>query len=427
MQPEAFEVAVLSPSGWGNLGDAAIVDSVLHALAQRRKHARVALFTLNPEDSARRHGVQSFTCTGFSRPNYGISQVFWAARDSAATRLLDSARVSRFARLTRMPGMRRFISLGRLVRSERRHRLALSDLMGSLELVIVAGGGQIDDFWGGALGHPYVLARWAQAAKQRGARYLVLSVGTGVLQTPLARLFARRALARADYRSFRDARSRELAGVEAPVVPDLAYGFPIERFRRRALRSSRRLTVGVSPIAYCDPRVWPEADAQRYRSYMSRLSALMVRLVEAGHELRMFATDGPDNVNMRDLMEDLRARLGPEDFARVHAREVESLDQLFELFSTLDIAVVSRLHGGILAHLMGVPVVALSYERKVVAMMASMQHEQLCLNIDTFDVADALAVCTRALADREALTADVLDKVESYRKLVLEQYDRVLS
>ena len=424
MQPEAFEVAVLSPSGWGNLGDAAIVDSVLHALAQRRKHARVALFTLNPQDSAQRHGVQAFTCTGFSRPNYGISEVFWAARDNAATRLLDSASASRFSRL---PGIRKFVSLGRLVRSERRHRTALSGLMSTLKLVIVAGGGQIDDFWGGALGHPYVLARWARAAKQRGARYLVLSVGTGVLQTPLARLFARQALARADYRSFRDARSRELAGVEAPVVPDLAYGFPIERFRRRAPRSSTRLTVGISPIAYCDPRVWPEVDAQRYRSYFSRLSDLMVRLVEAGHELQLFATDGPDNVNMRDLVEDLKARLEPEALARVHAHEIASLDQLFELFSTLDNAVVSRLHGGILAHLMGLPVVALSYERKVITMMASMQHQRLCLDIDTFKVDEALTVCTRALEDREALTTDVLDKVEGYRKLVLEQYDRVLS
>src|SRR5690349_3645743 len=67
-------VALVSPCGWGNFGDAAIVDSVIHAVRTRLPGAPIVALTLNPEDTVARHHVPAFTCSGFSRPNYGVRQ-----------------------------------------------------------------------------------------------------------------------------------------------------------------------------------------------------------------------------------------------------------------------------------------------------------------------------------------------------------------
>src|SRR6185295_7608476 len=59
-----------------------------------------------------------------------------------------------------------------------------------------AGGGQLDDVWGGFLGHPYVLRRWSRIARQVGASFYVASVGTGTLSAA-SRLVVKQALAAA--------------------------------------------------------------------------------------------------------------------------------------------------------------------------------------------------------------------------------------
>src|SRR5688572_27719818 len=72
-------VALLSPCGWGNLGDAAILESVIHAVRRRLPHAPILGLTLNPPDTAWRHGIPAHSCTGFSYRDYGVSRVLWAS------------------------------------------------------------------------------------------------------------------------------------------------------------------------------------------------------------------------------------------------------------------------------------------------------------------------------------------------------------
>src|SRR5262249_19083171 len=140
------------------------------------------------------------------------------------------------------------------------------------------------------------LYRFSLAARRAGARFSILSVGTGTLATRLGRRFVRRAIAAASYRSFRDARSRELAGAAGalagdPIVPDLAYRLPVAtpvpppRGRRR---------IGVAPMCYADPRVWPKPDAARFAHHLHSMAGIAARAVRDGHDVAMFGTDRPD-------------------------------------------------------------------------------------------------------------------------------------
>src|SRR6185503_16873233 len=296
-----LRVAFVSPSGLGNLGDAAIIDSFLAGLRRRRPGAEIVGFTLNPADTQVRHGVDAQTCGAFSLPHYTIrraprSAAVGAPGDASGhdgsggpgavgpgpggDDALGDEPAPRLRQLRRavaaIPGARQGRRAVAMALAELRHQREVAARLAGFDHVVVSGGGQLDEFWGGPFGHPYTLYRFSRAARRAGARFDILSVGTGTLATALGRRFVRRALAASSYRSFRDARSRELAGVAGaaasdPIVPDLAYGLPLSG---AAPPPRARRLIGVAPMCYADPRVWPKPDAARYEHHLASMAAI---------------------------------------------------------------------------------------------------------------------------------------------------------
>ena len=85
--------------------------------------------------------------------------------------------------------------------------------------------GPLDSGWG-----PYGLLKWSLVAKLRGCRVIFVSVGAGPFRSARGRFLARAALSLADYRSYRDAPSKEAVddlGVRTTddrIYPDLVFG-----------------------------------------------------------------------------------------------------------------------------------------------------------------------------------------------------------
>ena len=84
-------------------------------------------------------------------------------------------------------------------------------LLRKVDALVVAGGGQLDDEWGGSWGHPYTLMKWAVLARAAGSSVVFLSVGACRIDSQLTRTFLKAALSSARYRSYRDEESRRLA------------------------------------------------------------------------------------------------------------------------------------------------------------------------------------------------------------------------
>ena len=104
-----------------------------------------------------------------------------------------------------------------------------------------------------------------------------LNVGAGPLTQPLSKFFVRRALRMADYASFRDEESRALVrqigfGGRSQVVRDSVYSLesPVLEGSRGCRGRDRRL-VGLAPMPYCDPRVFPEKDQAVYDEFIGKL------------------------------------------------------------------------------------------------------------------------------------------------------------
>jgi polysaccharide pyruvyl transferase WcaK-like protein len=436
---EDARIALLSPCGFGNLGDAAIVSSAVDAIRRRLPRASVFGLTLNPEDTVRRHGIPAYTCTGFSLSHYGAREPSAAAAPSTTVQNAPPAPNGMRARLRRaalaLPPARKALRLASIARADLRHQRASRPHLDRLDLLVVAGGGQLDEFWGGPLGHPYSLWRWSRQARRVGARVVVLSVGTGVLDTALGRYFVRGTLAGAAYVSLRDAGSRQMLGASspaaaAPIVPDLAYAVPVPpaaaRPRQPAGAASGRAVVALSPLSYCDPRIWPDADEHRYQRHVRTMAELARRLAGDGHQVVLFATDGSDQRTVEEVHALAQTAQGQTATAEIEARVVSDVPELLQLYASSDAVVAARLHGVLLAHVAGTPTLALSYERKVRTLMREMSQDDLCLEIDDFDPQVGHDRVRALLARRAEVAADIRSRVQELRAAVEQQYDKLL-
>jgi polysaccharide pyruvyl transferase WcaK-like protein len=297
------------------------------------------------------------------------------------------------------------------------------------DLIVVAGSGQLDDYWGGAWSHPYNLFKWGCIARAAGKPVVLLSVGYGTKPSRFSRLFLRTILRMSAYNSFRDPRSASLArerlGEPDPiVVPDLAFGLPVDRAPRP--QPVRKPVVGISPIAFAHPRWWPQKDAALYDTYIGRLAQFVDWLGAQGHELVLFCTDTMDVDCLRDLHERCNAQVSilATDATRPSPYYKE-VDELVGQLARVDLVVASRLHGVILAHRLAKPVLAISYDWKVDVHMEQVGESDNVLDIRTMDAA-ALVACFERLAPRRSeIERKLRDTASGFGQQVSAQFDRV--
>lgn len=433
-----MRVGLLSPCGHGNLGDAAIQEAVMVQLRKRLPGVEFVGITMRPSDTRSRHGIQAVPIAAHSTPGYSVeADESGTAPGSGAPRPAPMQARRSLAQPFVEAGAwlaRRLLPRGLpwLIRCELRHLRQAQRLLKNLDLLLVSGGGQLDQFWGGPWGHPYALAKWTVLARLCGRPVMILSVGFGTLSSPASRTFARIALRMARYRSYRDAGSRRLmheAGFrrDDPVVPDLAFGLESAAIAAAAPQpaSAAAGRIAISPIAYRDPVLWPEKDAAIYRTYLERLTALCVELLNAGKELTLIASDGPDHRTVVDLADAIR-RFAPAAAAeRVHIPGVQSVEEFIGTVLASDALVASRLHGLLLSQLALTPVLALSYDRKVIDLMAALGQSRYCLEIENFDPAE----CSRLLAEiddrRQPIRASLAARVADFKRAVESQFDLV--
>jgi polysaccharide pyruvyl transferase WcaK-like protein len=382
----APNIGVLYPSGWGNLGDEAILQVTFAALRKRWPHASLRAFTLHPARTAANHGVEAEALTGVNRYLFGAP-------------LGDGPLIVRLgrgvARRTRSIPI-----LGRLTAwaSESAATIVFETIsvrrawqwLRTADLLIASGGGQLDAVWGGAWGQPYALARWAWLARRAGVPMVFQSVGYGQAPTWLSRSFLKYAVGSAAYCSFRDAGSRVMAeklGVRRnlPVVPDLAFGLtpasplPVRR---------PGFDIGISPMVYLRPGSWPIEDGEGYQRLVALWSEVVSTIVARGDRVHFFVSNPGDMQAVNDISE----RLELTTRASCTVACPDSPNALLDFFGRVDLTISSRLHGVLLAIVCARPVLALSHERKVRAAMNDAGVSDFCLDLTSATTHQVLAV-----------------------------------
>src|SRR2546425_12444746 len=220
-------IGILGHVGHKNLGDEAIIASVIRQIRDRYPDAEISAFTSHPEDTRERHAIPSFPIRR-GDPQSGSAGT---SRPSKLSRLVARIRATGKAApwlygLLKL--VRRSARLCWGAFAEVRFLAQCHNRLKDIDLLIFAGSNQLNDYCGGPWIFPYDLLKWCLLAKWVGTKVAFLCCGAGPLDSRLGKLFIRWSMSLADCRSFRDQVSRSLIegiGVSGdhPVCTDLAH------------------------------------------------------------------------------------------------------------------------------------------------------------------------------------------------------------
>jgi len=373
-------VGLLGMYASANLGDTAIQQAVMGALHARHPEIEFVALCTAPEDAAATFGLRARHVSGFG-PQVMPGLQTAAAEPSAWERMPLPLQLAAAA-----------------WRIERHMR--------ELDMLLVSGSGQIDDYWGGPWEQPFRLRAWAGAARRQGKPVAFFGVGVDQLLTRAGARLARSALALADLRVLRDEGSRQALrdlGLDAPcdVCPDPA--FHLLPPAAEPPPDGAEFVV-ISPIAR---NAWPGARDSAYETYLQSLAALADRLLDEGLHVRFVCSqtrmDPP-------VIAEVRARMR-RDAALTSDYTPATVADYMRATRHAQLVVASRLHALILAMVAGTPVVAASYARKVSQQMTDAGLARQCLELDSVHPSALTALVNEVLADlpgrREALSRTV--------------------
>jgi polysaccharide pyruvyl transferase WcaK-like protein len=428
-------IAVLGHYGNRNLGDESIITATLTGLRRTIPGVVPIAVSMDPADSAHRHGVAAFPVRRGARspavadPSISSPQpepIRRAVGSKVPPTESPSGQRAHDGALVRLIGPLRAVA--RKLREVVRECLFLIRVwrfVRGVDLVMVTGSNQFLDNFGGAFGYPWTLFKCALVSRLAGTPVAFVSVGAGPLVGRLGRLFARSALRLACYSSWRDEASRELIQGARPdskrghVYPDLAFTLrPDVGARGDTVR-----TIGINPMPVYDARYWPDAHADRYASYVAMMTETVARLRRQGYELFLYAMQPGDEHVIDDIAAALR-ETGAGWAVPIHAPA--DVDELFDLLRTADLLVPTRFHGTVLGLTCGRPVFSVCYHRKTSDVMDTAGLVDSVIAIDEIDV-DRMVAGINALADRVPDVYIRIDEAVATNRAQLEEQFRSIA
>lgn len=423
------KIGLLNHMGGGNLGDDATQEAVIQNIKRRWPNAEIVLFSMNPADTRPRHRI----------PSYPIRTETWERHEghvngslTVKTKVKNTLRkyqvllqLLRAVNTVTIKVPRRFFDelsfLGKSFRTIR-----------SFDLLIISGGGQLLDSWGGPWKFPYTIFKWTLLAKLARAKCYFLNVGAGPLAYPLGKWFVKSALRLADYVSFRDDASRDLvksigfAG-KSRVSPDCVYALePSSPLTRSVAAQQEEAIVGLSPMAYCDPRVYWQKDQAVYERFIQNVASFGSWLGQNHYRLTLFSTDilfdlqtlEEVKVLLESASRDLQSHV-------VENKHIEGIDELLSKMQSMDYIVTCRFHGVVFAHLLNKPVLALSHHVKVSTLMNELGLAKYCVDIRKCDVNTLQETFLSLVANQDEIRSRMADKAACYRRTLLTQFDQL--
>ena len=422
-----MKIGLLDHMGYGNLGDAATQEALIANIKARVPGAAIIGFSLNPDDTRKRHNIPCYSITNW---HPGLNKSEQAGTDGSSTRprplrsriklILKKIPVFSAVAWQVLNLAREVMHLGRSFK-----------ILQSLDVLIIAGGGQLCELWRGPWSHPYNVFKFSALTKLANKQLLFLNVGAGPLNSTLSRAFAKCSVRLADYISFRDVQSQTLieqVGVKRKthVFPDSAYALDLSDYKINGSAKADKPLVGINPIGFCDPRIWPRQDPCVYSRYLDNLAAFSLWLLSHDYRLKIFS--GEASVDLYAI-EDLKARLltslTPADINMICVPPSAGVKDLLAEMSGMEFVVTSKFHGVIFSHLLAKPVIALSYHNKIDDLMRIVGHSEHCLNIERFDPTSLTNAFITLVKDAQELKGRFREAVASNSHQLKAQFDGI--
>lgn len=395
-------IGLLGMYASANLGDTAIQSVVMAALRSRRPDIDFVGLCPHPEDTARTHGIPGFPASG-----EGVLVI--AQGDPAVS---SQSKVVTHTAAKQPVFSRRVLALRNIDRQVR-----------DLDMLLVSGGGQIDDFWGGPWQQPFRMFAWCLCARLHRKPIAAFAVGVDELRRRLSAWFATHALQMAQYRTFRDTgsldalRNKGLNSV-ASVCPDPAFAFcaaPSSSVEKGACK--RPKFVVISPIS---SHAFPGMSDAEYDAYLTALATVAEVLQQQGIEVQFVCS---------------QTKMDPPVVSRVAARmkmdagvsmaDVKTVDDFVVAVSGAELVIASRLHALILSLVAGTPIIAVSPARKVRRQMIDVELEDYCFDLKSLQASALLSRVQTALVRRAELSERISSRVSELRATLEKAFDQL--
>lgn len=420
-------VALMGPFGFGNLGDAATQDAVIANLRARLPRVKLVGISMRPADTRWRHGLETY-CYDTSayldlKRAHRHARTDVVAADGAGSRAMPVPHRPQRQLHWRLQRVATWVS-------ELEHTWYVFRALRHIDVLVASGSGQLDETWGGPWRHPLTLLKWALLARLRRVRVAFLSVGAGTIDSPESRRLLQWTLRLAHHCTYRDTGSRDIVrsklGVDrwTEIVPDMAFGLPVDRPVRRGSRPGEPLNVVIGVLPFHHPRIWPHRSAQRYNAYLRYTADFCRHVLSRGHRITFVVGEvDHDRVVIEDLLQLLDSQPKAGLAERIAAPRIATVAELVTEFMNADVVVASRFHGVLLPLLLERPVLALSYERKVRQLMLDLSMGERCLALEHMALEPLCAAFDRLVAERVTVSAHLSSRIPVVRSRVIAQFD----
>ena len=423
-------IGLLDHIGGGNLGDDATQEAVIHNIRSRWPSAAICAFSMNPDDTRARHGIGSYP---IRRKTWIFGTASTNGTPSLKSRIKAGSRLhpALFAILRTIYNLA--FKIPAACYAEACFLARSLRILRSFDLLVISGGGQLTESWGGPWKFPYTIFKWIFLARLARVKPVFLNVGAGPLARPLSKYFVRTALSLADYVSFRDVKSAELVHRigyrgETPVFPDVVYSLKND-FCSVSLPVTQRISnVGIAPMPYGHPPLYFDGNSQDYDSLIQSLAALGKRVLADESRVTLFCTDiGADPPSVHDLRRALKntSRFPADELLDVAV--AQSTTDLLCTMSAMDYVITCRFHGLVFAHLLNKPVIALCHHPKMRTLMDDLGLSRYCLDITNVDSDNLTDAFYELVANAAQIKSRMSAICSSYKDALARQFDQLFS
>jgi polysaccharide pyruvyl transferase WcaK-like protein len=300
--------------------------------------------------------------------------------------------------------------------------------LGGTNMLIVPGTGLLTDADGLFNWGPYGLFKWSLIAKVCGCKLVIVSVGAGPVYEALGRWFVRSILSLADFRSFRDASTKEyLKGIGCRtdndlVYPDLAFSLPKAVIPHREVKNSRRSVIGLGVMVYAGKYSVATPNDTTYQAYLKTLVGFVKWLLAHEFDVRLLSGDLPDIRARQEFMVLLREQLSVCDEGHVIDEPICSVESLLSQIVATNFVVATRFHNVLLALLCDKPVISISFHNKCESLMSAMGLSEYCLDINDLKTDRLIEKFCQLEANSDIIKPSIKATARDFREALDEQY-----
>lgn len=386
-------IAIFGCFGCGNLGNDGSLESMLLFLRKGRPDARLSCICRDPEVVTETFRIDAVPIR--------------IARGDGIAGLLDRI-------FLKIP--RKAADCFRAIR-----------FMRKADVMIMPGTGMLGDFGDRPLGMPFDMFRWCLAARLVGTRIAFVNVGAGPIRHRVSRWLLTSAASMADYRSYRDAASRdfmESVGIDIgrdSIYPDLAFKLPVPQSPNPD--PLRPLTVGVGVMRYRGWYGFEQSGDGIFEGYVAKVTMFVSYLLAQGYRVRLLTGDEDD----RHAVAAILTALGDAAPQELSCEPVHSLHDVLSQVAQTDLVVATRFHNVVAALMAGKPVISLGYAEKNALLLGQMGLAEYCQHVEDFDVGLLIEQFQRLAAHREEHSRTIRDRVARMKDSLEVQDEFLLS